>query len=68
VVVVAVPYAARGDAAADHPEQLASKVVVDITNPPVDSETMDRLLTPPDISAAEQLAQRLGDRAPVIGR
>jgi NADPH-dependent F420 reductase len=65
VVVFALPYDARGKAADGYAEQLAGKVVVDITNP-VDFQTMDRLLTPPDVSAAEELAEQLGGGTPVV--
>jgi NADPH-dependent F420 reductase len=65
VVVFALPYDARGQVAADYRDQLAGKVVVDITNP-IDFQTMDRVVTPPDMSAAEELAQQLGDQVRVV--
>lgn len=46
VVVLAVPYGAVADIVARRAEQLAGKVVVDITNP-VDFETFDSLVVPP---------------------
>ena len=58
VVVLAVPYAALADVVATRGDQLAGKVVVDITNP-LDFETFDSLLVPADGSAAAELAQSL---------
>ena len=58
VVVLAVPHAALADIAARRAEQLAGRVVVDITNP-VDFETFDSLVVPADSSAAAQLAADL---------
>jgi predicted dinucleotide-binding enzyme len=46
VVVFAVYYPGIKDAVRQYADQLAGKVVVDITNP-VDTETWDRLATPP---------------------
>lgn len=65
VVVLALPYGAVVEAAREYGEQLAGKVVVDIANP-VDFETMDRLLTPPDSSSAEELAQAAPEQARVL--
>jgi NADPH-dependent F420 reductase len=65
IVVLALPYAARGDVATQYADQLAGKVIVDITNP-VDFQTMDRLVTPPGLSAAEELARQLDERTPVV--
>jgi predicted dinucleotide-binding enzyme len=61
VVVLALPY----QAGALYAEQVAGKVVVDVSNP-VDFASMDRLLTPPDLSAAEELAQEFGDDTFVV--
>ena len=58
LVVLAVPYAALADIAAQRAEQLAGRVVVDITNP-VDFETFDSLVVPADGSAAAELAAAL---------
>lgn len=58
VVVLAVPYPALSDVVARRREQLAGKVVVDITNP-VDFETFDSLVVPADSSAADELAAAL---------
>jgi predicted dinucleotide-binding enzyme len=46
VVVLAVYYPAILDAVRQYADQLAGKAVVDITNP-VDTQTWDRLATPP---------------------
>ena len=54
VVVLAVPYDAAAPLLEQYGEELSGKVVVDITNP-VDWETFDGLVTPPDSSAAEEI-------------
>ena len=58
VVVLAVPYPAVADVIAQRGEQLAGKVVVDITNP-LDFETFDSLVVPADSSAAAEIARAL---------
>lgn len=58
VVVLAVPYPALRDVIAQRGEQLAGKVVVDITNP-LDFETFDSLVVAPDSSAAAEVAAAL---------
>jgi NADPH-dependent F420 reductase len=58
VVVLAVPYEAALELAQSRGDELAGKIVVDITNP-VDWASFDRLVTPPDSSAAEEIARRL---------
>lgn len=58
LVVLAVPYAAVQDIVARYADQLADKIVVDITNP-LDFETFDALVVPADSSAAAQLATAL---------
>jgi NADPH-dependent F420 reductase len=58
VVVLAVPYGAVADIVATRGEQLAGKVVVDITNP-VNFETFDSLVVPADGSAAAEIAAAL---------
>jgi len=58
IVILAVPYAALSQIAASYGEQLAGKVVVDITNP-VSFETFDDLVVPADSSAAAELAAAL---------
>jgi NADPH-dependent F420 reductase len=57
VVVLAVYYPHAQQAVEQYREQLGSKIVVDISNP-VDVETFDGLATPPDSSAAEELAKK----------
>src|SRR3712207_6463708 len=52
VVVLAVWYAAVGDIVGKFGEQLADKIVVDITNPL--NATYDDLVTAPGTSAAEE--------------
>jgi 8-hydroxy-5-deazaflavin:NADPH oxidoreductase len=56
VVVLAVPYAAAAPLVEQYGDQLTGKVVVDITNP-VNVETFDGLVTPPDSSAAQEIAK-----------
>ena len=58
VVVLAVPYGAVADIVAQRADQLAGKVVVDITNP-VNFETFDSLVVPADGSAAAVIAAAL---------
>jgi NADPH-dependent F420 reductase len=58
VVVLAVPYGAVAGIVASRAESLAGKVVVDLTNP-VDFETFDSLVVPPDGSAAAEIAAAL---------
>jgi predicted dinucleotide-binding enzyme len=58
IVVLAVPYPALREIVAQRGDQLAGKVVVDITNP-LDFETFDSLVVPADSSAAAELAAAL---------
>ncbi len=58
VVVLAVPYPAVSDVIAQRGEQLAGKIVVDITNP-LNFETFDSLVVPADSSAAAEIAAAL---------
>ncbi len=58
VVVLAVPYPAVADIIAQRGEQLAGKIVVDITNP-LNFETFDSLVVPADGSAAAEIAGAL---------
>jgi predicted dinucleotide-binding enzyme len=60
VVVLAVPYPALEAIVASHGDQLAGKVVVDITNP-LDFSTFDSLVVPAGSSAAAELAAALPD-------
>jgi 8-hydroxy-5-deazaflavin:NADPH oxidoreductase len=60
IVVLAVPYPALAEIAASRGDQLAGKIVVDITNP-VNFETFDSLTVPAESSAAAELAAALPD-------
>jgi NADPH-dependent F420 reductase len=65
VVILAVYYPAVAGVLAQYGEQLAGKVVVDITNP-VEFESLEGLLTPPDSSSAEQTAALVPDGTRVV--
>ncbi len=54
VVVLAVPYEVAVSLVRQYGEELSGKVVVDITNP-VDWQSFDGLVTPPESSAAEEI-------------
>lgn len=56
IVVLAVPYSAAAQVVTQYGESLSGKVIIDITNP-VDFATFDSLVTPPDSSAAEEIAK-----------
>ncbi|MER7459253.1 NADPH-dependent F420 reductase [Micromonospora sp. NPDC126480] len=58
IVVLAVPYPAVTEVIAAQRDSLARKVVVDITNP-LDFDTFDSLVVPPDGSAAAEIAAAL---------
>ena len=58
VVVLAVPYPAVADVISQRGEQLAGKIVVDITNP-LNFETFDSLVAPADGSKAGELQEAL---------
>ena len=58
VVVLAVPYPAVSDVIAQRGDQLAGKIVVDITNP-LNFATFDSLVVPADSSAAAEIAAAL---------
>lgn len=58
IVVLAVPYPAISNIIAQRGEQLAGKIVVDITNP-LNFETFDSLVVPADSSAAAEIAAAL---------
>jgi len=58
VVILAVPYPAVSAIIAQRGEQLAGKIVVDITNP-LNFETFDSLVVPADSSAAAEIATAL---------
>jgi 8-hydroxy-5-deazaflavin:NADPH oxidoreductase len=58
IVVLAVPYPALAEIATARGEQLAGKIVVDITNP-LNFETFDSLTVPAESSATAELAAAL---------
>lgn len=58
IVILAVPYPALAQIADTYRDELAGKIVVDITNP-LDFETFDSLVVPADSSAAAELASLL---------
>ncbi|MGN9778132.1 NADPH-dependent F420 reductase [Micromonospora sp. H33] len=58
IVILAVPYPAVSEVLAAQRENLARKVVVDITNP-LNFDTLDSLVVPPDSSAAAEIARAL---------
>jgi predicted dinucleotide-binding enzyme len=58
IVVLAVPYPAVADVLARRGDELAGKVVVDITNP-LNFETFDSLTVPADASATTEIAAAL---------
>lgn len=65
VVVLAVPYDAAGPLVQQYGEEFSGKVVVDITNP-VDWQTFDGLVTPPESSAAEEIQKAAPEGARVV--
>ena len=65
IVVLALYYPGIKDAVREYADQLAGKVVVDITNP-VDTQTWDRLATPPGASSAEEVQALLPQGTPVV--
>lgn len=65
VVVFALYYPGIKDAVRQYADHLAGKVVVDITNP-VNTETWDRLATPPGSSSAEEVAQLVPQGTAVV--
>jgi NADPH-dependent F420 reductase len=65
VVVLAVWYPGSKEAVEQYRDQLAGKVVVDISNP-VDTSTFESLVTPPDTSAAEEIAAAVPEGTPVV--
>jgi NADPH-dependent F420 reductase len=60
LVVLAVPYPAVSEILDQRADQLAGKVVVDITNP-LDVETFDALVVPPSSSATAEIATAVPD-------
>jgi predicted dinucleotide-binding enzyme len=65
LVVFAVYYPGIKDAVQQYGDQLAGKVVVDITNP-VDTQTWDGLATPPGTSSAEEVQRLVPQGSPVV--
>jgi NADPH-dependent F420 reductase len=65
VVVFAVYYPGIKDAVQQYVDQIAGKVVVDITNP-VDTQTWDSLATPPGSSSAEEVQRLVPEGTPVV--
>jgi 8-hydroxy-5-deazaflavin:NADPH oxidoreductase len=65
IVVPALPYEAIAPAVEQHHDGLAGKVVVDIANP-AEWSTMDRVVTPPDSSSAEETAKLVPEGARVV--
>ncbi|WP_210481195.1 NADPH-dependent F420 reductase [Naasia sp. SYSU D00948] len=60
IVILAVPYAGVDNVLTVYSTRLVGKVVVDVTNP-VDLSSLDRLVVPPDSSAAAQIAAKVPD-------
>ena len=60
VVVLAVPYPAVSTVLSQRGDQLAGRVVVDLTNP-LNFKTFDSLVVPADSSAAAEIAAALPD-------
>lgn len=58
IVILAVPYPSVAEIVEARREQLAGKIVVDITNP-LNFETFDSLVVPADASSAAELAAKL---------
>jgi predicted dinucleotide-binding enzyme len=65
VLVLAVPYEAAASLVRQYGEALSGKVVMDVTNP-VNRETFDGLVTPPDSSAAEEIKREAPEGARVV--
>ena len=65
LVVLAVPYGAYPSLLEQYREQLAGKVVIDISNP-IDFTTYDELTVPADSSTAAELARLLPEGTAVV--
>jgi hypothetical protein len=65
IVVLALYYPGIKDAVREYADQLAGKVVVDITNP-VNAESWDSLATPPGSSSAEEVEQLVPQATAVV--
>lgn len=64
VVVLAVYYPAVASVVNEYRDQLAGKIVIDITNP-INFDTME-LATPPESSSAEETARLVPEGTPVL--
>ncbi|MGE5681373.1 MAG: NADPH-dependent F420 reductase [Bacillota bacterium] len=64
VVILAVPFSAALQVIRDYKNELGGKILVDITNP--FNKTYDGLVTPPNSSAAEEIAHELKQGAKVV--
>lgn len=65
LVVLAVPFAAYPSVLEHYVDQLADKVVIDISNP-IDFTTYDQLTSPADSSTAAELDRMLPEGAAVV--
>ena len=65
MVVLAVPFGAYPAIVSQYRNQLATRVVVDISNP-IDFTTYDELLSPADSSTAAELAKQLPTGSAVV--
>jgi 8-hydroxy-5-deazaflavin:NADPH oxidoreductase len=65
VVALAMYYPGIKDAVRQYADELAGKVVVDVSNP-VNTETWDDLATPPGVSSAEEVQQLVPQGTPVV--
>ena len=65
IVVLALYFPSIPTAIEENRDQLAGKVVVDIANP-IDFETMDGLVIPPETSSAEETAKLVPSGTPVV--
>lgn len=58
IVVLAVPYAVVDGIISNYADELAGKIIVDITNP-VNFDTFDGLVVPADSSAAQDIQAKV---------
>lgn len=65
VVVLAVPYEAAIKLVQQYGKDFSSKVIVDITNP-VNWETFDDLVTPPESSASEEIQKAASEGVQIV--
>jgi predicted dinucleotide-binding enzyme len=65
IVILALSYGPTLEVAQRYGDQLTGKVVVDIANP-IDPQTFDKLVTPPDSSAAQELTKVVPAGARVV--